>query len=615
MEPALPLTTTPKVLNWPPGKDVVKTKHVKVKFVYSEIPQGRGMTPEPERGWGRRYRRAPLPDQPVKSLAPASAATPAGAAGMMSASASAAPAAQSAAAAHITPLAASASAVQSSDAVSTGSGGRAESSKAKADKTEKAPKQAPKVVAELDSVIGALSLVEVFTQGDWWNARIDKIVIMSRKHAIVSVSYEQTPGVYGVQPGDEVEITIRQADGIWVYADRIKRRTDAAAPFAAVPAPMPAAAPVMTAAPPAVAPPQRNVKRELAMDTASVAAVGSVAAVAADSAAPAPAQVSLVETLNKGIASPCAVPGLQDKPVYFPGHPCYWPLYWARAKGTKLVLTKVKEYPHAYKRVRVTHDNNSWSRDLEAERQKRRREGEISPALDGDSNKSSPVLASPLSNAPPPLSHSRGAEPSSDGVLLAPQVLRVSTSGAPQRLAHSDASAHPPEASKADCQGAQMLENGQEPEPSEAGQQRSNSVSPAIDPPPADEQEAAAALRLNAVHALALEDMTRAELKEKLMSKLPRQMLKELASPVEPHGQTDKDKCKYKLLSSLWPEVRIDEWHGYSEDDRQVLRIRMSRASGDASQASRSPPQPVQVHPLTSNKKIYPAYLGLEAFS
>ena len=50
----------PKVVfNWPPGKDEVKTKHVKVTFTYSVVPPGRGSTPEPEKGWGRR-RRPPL---------------------------------------------------------------------------------------------------------------------------------------------------------------------------------------------------------------------------------------------------------------------------------------------------------------------------------------------------------------------------------------------------------------------------------------------------------------------------------------------------------------------------------------------------------------------------
>ncbi len=43
--------------NWPPGKDEVKTKHVKVTCTYSVIPPGRGSTPEPEKGWGRKYRR------------------------------------------------------------------------------------------------------------------------------------------------------------------------------------------------------------------------------------------------------------------------------------------------------------------------------------------------------------------------------------------------------------------------------------------------------------------------------------------------------------------------------------------------------------------------------
>ena len=48
----------------PPGADEVKTKHVKVTFTYSVIPPGRGSTPEPEKGWGRKYRRAPLPTPP-----------------------------------------------------------------------------------------------------------------------------------------------------------------------------------------------------------------------------------------------------------------------------------------------------------------------------------------------------------------------------------------------------------------------------------------------------------------------------------------------------------------------------------------------------------------------
>ena len=40
----------PKLVNnWPPGDDVEKTKYVKIKFVYSEIPEGRGSTPEPKR--------------------------------------------------------------------------------------------------------------------------------------------------------------------------------------------------------------------------------------------------------------------------------------------------------------------------------------------------------------------------------------------------------------------------------------------------------------------------------------------------------------------------------------------------------------------------------------
>ena len=68
----------PKVVfNWPPGQDVEKTKHVRVRFTYSVIPEGRGATPEPERGWGRRYRRVPPPPSAACTSAPASAYTPA----------------------------------------------------------------------------------------------------------------------------------------------------------------------------------------------------------------------------------------------------------------------------------------------------------------------------------------------------------------------------------------------------------------------------------------------------------------------------------------------------------------------------------------------------------
>ncbi len=100
---------------------------------------------------------------------------------------------------------------------------------------------------------------------------------------------------------------------------------------------------------------------------------------------------------------------------YYPGNPCYWPLFYTRTDGTKLVLTKVKPYPHAYKRVRVRHGSHgdsgnpcaSWTRDLDKEfqeREERRRMGQLSPCLDVDSNKSSPMVASP-NNAPPVLCH------------------------------------------------------------------------------------------------------------------------------------------------------------------------------------------------------------------
>jgi len=46
-----------EVLNWPPGKDEVKAKHVRVTFTHSVVPPGRGSTPEPDNGWGRKYRR------------------------------------------------------------------------------------------------------------------------------------------------------------------------------------------------------------------------------------------------------------------------------------------------------------------------------------------------------------------------------------------------------------------------------------------------------------------------------------------------------------------------------------------------------------------------------
>ena len=41
-EPAEHVDKAPKVVfNWPPGRDVEKTKHVAVRFTYSVIPEGR----------------------------------------------------------------------------------------------------------------------------------------------------------------------------------------------------------------------------------------------------------------------------------------------------------------------------------------------------------------------------------------------------------------------------------------------------------------------------------------------------------------------------------------------------------------------------------------------
>ena len=32
---------------------------------------------------------------------------------------------------------------------------------------------------------------------------------------------------------------------------------------------------------------------------------------------------------------------LEERDAYFEGHPCYWPLYWARTKDAKLTFTKI----------------------------------------------------------------------------------------------------------------------------------------------------------------------------------------------------------------------------------------------------------------------------------
>jgi pullulanase/glycogen debranching enzyme len=76
---------------------------------------------------------------------------------------------------------------------------------------------------KLNSLIRVGAEVEVYSQDDWWNARIDKITIVNRKSAEILVSYEQSPGVYENE-GDEIRFEVRQADGIWVYADKIRAR-------------------------------------------------------------------------------------------------------------------------------------------------------------------------------------------------------------------------------------------------------------------------------------------------------------------------------------------------------------------------------------------------------
>ena len=54
-EPAEHVDKAPKVVfNWPPGRDVEKTKHVAVRFTSSVIPEGRGATPDEGRVLGSR---------------------------------------------------------------------------------------------------------------------------------------------------------------------------------------------------------------------------------------------------------------------------------------------------------------------------------------------------------------------------------------------------------------------------------------------------------------------------------------------------------------------------------------------------------------------------------
>jgi hypothetical protein len=68
---------------------------------------------------------------------------------------------------------------------------------------------------------------------------------------------------------------------------------------------------------------------------------------------------------------------LEDKSPYYVGHPCYWPIHWLRITDTKLVFTRVKSVPYAYKRVRVSvgvegdgcRPRSSWMRDLDKERE------------------------------------------------------------------------------------------------------------------------------------------------------------------------------------------------------------------------------------------------------
>jgi hypothetical protein len=108
--------------------------------------------------------------------------------------------------------------------------------------------------------------------------------------------------------------------------------------------------------------------------------------------------------------------------------------------------------------------------------------------------------------------------------------------------------------------------------------------------------EQAAALRLKALHALALEDLTKAELKGKLKGKVPKQMLKELARRVETPGDADKEACKYKLKPVLWLEVEMDTWSEYSEDDRSVLAIRFARAKEEGAGTSSTARSPSDAH-------------------
>ena len=471
-------------------------------------------------------------------------------------------------------------------------GGSDGKSEGKSEAKSKQGKQAPKPVLELDALLRVKGDVEVLTQEDWWNARITQIVL-ERKSARICVEYEQEPGIYGVSEGDETEFVVRQADGIWAYADRIRHRqpdkTDpldsggAGARMETARVSSGVASTALACAPPPPAP-MPNVKRELMM--AGVSGVSGVSR-------------GLVEGLQKGITPPAPMSHAKEdagseeavkelRCGYYPGHPCYWPLFYTRTDGTKLILKKAKEYPHGYKRVRVTHGNqsdvdnarNSWMRDLEKEREERRRLGQPSPGLDVDSNKSSPVVASP-SNAPPVLSHNGAVAASSDRLLLAPQVVRVGSSDKKaEAMAHTMSHhgvSHVPE-----------VPGGNQTERRDA----CGSVSPAVEAEGSDEQ--GGELRLKVLHALALEDLTKAQLKDKLQVKVAKHVLKELARRVEDPGEPDRDKWVYKLKAAAWQEVQVDTWPEYSEDDRTVLHIRKHRKSDVQDQAPSNARSPAQ---------------------
>ena len=519
--------TAPKlVLNWPPDKpEEQKTKYVRVRFTYSVVPEGRGNTPEPERGWSRRYARKPVPGA-ANAKAPALASPVA----LMSSS----PVTNTVVAA-------------ATDAI--GGGASAAPAAIPFAATEK-PK-APKEVQSLDTLLRLGAEIEALTIGDWYNARIDKILVDSRKAARVFVSWEQIPGVYEVHEGDQVEFPVRSLDGLWVY-DSMRQRTGTEQPTAA-----PLCQPQL---------PVSSAKRELAMD-------GVPAATEA-------AYTSLVEGLHKGLnpiagEDACGAnkdAGMEDKIYgYYPGHPCYWPIFWVRSAGTKLTFTKVKKFPNQYKRLRVSHGvegntdapRNSWMRDLNKERAERQAAGQPSPLLDFDSGKSSPAVAPSPTRDPSPPVLSRGT---SDGVLTQPVGIRGAL--------NADCSVTP--------MGAPLASEGGE------------SVSPVVQEGGSVDlldAEQLAVVREKLVHALALEDLTKSDLKDKF--KVSKDVLKSLARPVK-DGQLEKDKWKYKLLPAIWQEVQVDKWAEYTEDDRAAVRVRMARANADGGAGRDSGCSPVE---------------------